>query len=143
MSVCVHIVDGPVERQPEPDRATLSDAGAVLTFLGVVRGLEEGAPLESIDYQTYDPMAQRELERLVNETAIQFGLLAISLVHSRGVVPIGQPSLLIEIRSAHRREGLDAMDSLIDHLKRDVPIWKRPIFAEPTRPAPGREPHDA
>ena len=129
MSVRVHIVDGPVGPAGGAHTEAGAGTGAVLTFLGVVRGLEDGCPLLAIDYETYEPMAPRELNRLANETTTRFGLLGLQLVHSRGVVPVGQPSLFIEIHSAHRREGLDAMDHLIEQLKRDVPIWKRPIFA--------------
>lgn len=136
MTVQVHITNGPIspaqagaEEAPSPTTGTAA-VGAVLTFRGVVRRLEDDRLLTSIIYETYDPMAQLELERLSGQAVEKFGLLGLRLVHSRGAVPVGEASLFIAIRSTHRREGLDAMDWLIDQLKRDVPIWKHPQYAD-------------
>lgn len=131
MSVLVEIRDGPVSPTSRASTRNVGAAGAVLTFLGVVRALEDDQLLTSIVYETYDPMAQRELERLATEAEARFGLLGLLLLHSRGEVPVGQASLFIEIRSAHRRECLDGMDWLINQLKTDVPIWKHPQFIQP------------
>ena len=135
MSVEVHIVDGPIpvpltspalrgNQCPEP-HAT----GATLTFEGLVRADESGRTITALDYQTYDPMAQQQLELLAQDILARHGLLAISLTHSRGRVPVGDCSLRITIHSRHRKEALAGMDELIDRLKRDVPIWKSAVSA--------------
>lgn len=127
MSTQVDIYDGPL---PSPGRWEVDRAGAMLCFDGVVRPLEDGQPIAGLHYQTYDPMAQRELQRLADQTLEQFDLLAIRVEHSRGFVPSGACSFRLRVASAHRQEALRAMDWFIDEMKAHVPIWKRPAWAE-------------
>jgi molybdopterin synthase catalytic subunit len=130
MSVEVQIVDGPVPPTVAPHgRCSESHTtGATLTFEGLVRADESGRTISALDYQTYDPMAQQQLELLASDILARHGLLAISLTHSRGRVPVGACSLRITIHARHRKESLKGMDELIDRLKRDVPIWKKPVY---------------
>ena len=96
--------------------------------------MEDGAPLLALDYTTYDPMAERELHRIAQQALQQHGLLRVHLLHSRGAVGVGEVSLRLIVAAAHRKPALAAMDQIIDALKRDVPIWKRPVFAQTEDP---------
>lgn len=111
--------------------------GAALRFEGIVRRAEAspGHPqqlrdLAAIEYETYDPMAQRELAGLAHKVAVRHGLQAIVVLHSRGRVAPGECSFVLEVRSAHRAESLAAITEFIDRLKRDVPIWKHLIWSD-------------
>ena len=126
MSVRISIVDGPLGAATPQ---AVEGAGAVLTFEGVVRGMENGEPLDGLEYQAYEPMASRQLGRLAEELAARFGLLGLFVEHSRGRVAVGEVSFRLVIASPHRKEGLAAMDEFIDRMKRDVPIWKKPVWA--------------
>lgn len=106
-------------------------AGAVLCFEGVVRPTEADQAIDGLDYEAYEPMAGRELDRLASEAMERFGLLAIRVEHSRGLVLSGACSFRLRIASLHRKEALAAMDWYIDLMKQQVPIWKRPV------PSPG------
>ncbi|TVQ62283.1 MAG: molybdenum cofactor biosynthesis protein MoaE [Phycisphaerales bacterium] len=119
-------------------RSTRSDGavGATLRFEGIVRRDEphpeqRGEPraLLGLEYQTYDPMAQRGLESLARAVAERHGLASIVVWHSRGRVGVGEVSFVLEISAAHRAETLAATASFIDAMKRDVPIWKSPVWA--------------
>jgi molybdopterin synthase catalytic subunit len=138
----VRIVDGPLgvwsPADPAGPGAALprGEAGAVLVFEGVARGREpEGAgtggrhrEIEALDYQAYQPMAERMVERIARDLVERHALLAMLVEHSRGRVGVGERSFRLVIWSAHRKEGLAAADEFIDRLKRDVPIWKRPVW---------------
>ena len=126
MSVTIAIHDGPLPRA-EPWR--IDGAGAVLCFEGVVRPSEADQPIAGLRYETYDPMAERELERLAKETLERFDILAVGVEHSRGVVPNHACSFRLRVASAHRKPALQAMDWYIDRMKQVVPIWKHPIPA--------------
>ncbi len=115
-------------------------AGAVTCFEGVVRPTEADQPIAGLKYETYDPMAQRELLRLAQEAMESFALMGVRVEHSRGLVANHQCSFRLRIASAHRKEGLAAMDWVIDRLKRDVPIWKRPVLAKDARPGATQHP---
>ena len=121
----VHVVDGPLA--PWVPMA-FAGAGAVVVFDGVVRPLEDGRTLEALDYEAYRPMADRQLERLAAEAAARHGLVACLAWHSVGRVAVGEASFRLVVASAHRREALAAMDWFIDVMKKDVPIWKRPVW---------------
>jgi molybdopterin synthase catalytic subunit len=134
MSVRITIVDGPVgaasSDSPElaPPSGGTGEAGAVVTFDGVVRALEGDRKIQALDYEVYEPMASRELGRLAADLLGSCGVLAIDAWHSRGRVQVGAVSFRLVVRSAHRKEALQAMDRFIDCMKRDVPIWKRAVW---------------
>lgn len=109
---------------------------ATLRFEGIVRRAErdpEAADAErdllALDYQTYDPMAQRELEALAASVAERHGLKSIVALHSRGRVRVGEVSFVLEVAAPHRAESLAAVADFIDRLKQDVPIWKWSVWA--------------
>lgn len=130
MDVDVQLVDGPIARSGVPEeRGTLPEgAGAILCFEGVVRPTEADRPIDALEYQVYEPMAGRLLRRIAQEIVARHGLLAVRVEHSRGRVAVGACSFRLQIASRHREEGLAAMAEFIDRLKRDVPIWKSPIW---------------
>lgn len=126
MSVEVRISDGPL---PAVSRGA-AGAGAVVCFEGVVRGEEDGRALDALDYEAYEPMASRELAALAERSVHKHALLGIDVWHSRGRVAVGEVSFRLIVRAAHRAEGLAAMSEFIDEMKRDVPIWKSPVWKE-------------
>ena len=126
MIIETRILDGPLPAaQPS---ALCPGAGALLVFEGLVRELEAERQITALNYLTYEPMAQMQLESLAADTACRHGLLGIQALHSRGRIPVGACSFRLTIAARHRKEALAAMDEFIDRLKRDVPIWKSPVF---------------
>jgi molybdopterin synthase catalytic subunit len=129
------------EASPLVPPARTGLVGAVVRFEGIIRrseprepvqagGMERGTDdLLALDYQTYDPMAERQLLALSREVAERHALFSLAALHSRGRVAVGEASFVLIIESAHRAEALAAMTEFIDRLKQDVPIWKRPVWA--------------
>ena len=132
--VRVSIIDGPIRPGASlfehADRDTDDSIGSRIRFEGVVRRLEDGRSLEAIEYEVYEPMASRQLEAFAREELARDGICSIGAIHSRGRVAVGEVSFVCEVRSRHRAEGLAALASFIDRLKRDAAIWKRPIFCD-------------
>lgn len=109
-------------------RPATPTAGAALAFLGIVRGREDGAPIQAIDYEAFEAMADHQFRKLFAELEQRWPTVeSVRLVHRLGVVPVAEPSLWVEIASPHRGESFAACQWLIDEMKRVVPIWKRPI----------------
>jgi len=77
MSVQVTILDGPL---PAATPLHVQGAGAVIDFAGIVRPDENDRPITGLTYETYDPMAERELTRLGEQAIAQFGLLDAQLM---------------------------------------------------------------
>lgn len=126
-TVSIDLIHQPIPASITP---TIEGAGAVVTFRGVVRPIEEGRPLRGLDYTSYEPMAQQQLRRLAQCAADKHELDCVQIMHSLGFVAIHEASLLVLVASKHRKAALQAIDEILDDLKRDVPIWKSPIFAD-------------
>ena len=110
-------------------RRMTTGMGAVVYFVGVVRGVEAGAPIGGIEYEAFEAMARHQFGLIFGEAGRRWPVESIRLVHRTGRVPVNEPSLWVEVIGAHRGEALAACQFLIDEMKRVVPIWKRPIPA--------------
>lgn len=98
--------------------------GAVVNFLGVVRGSEDGKSISAIEYEGFEKMVRHQFNLLFDEMAKRWPLESVRLVHRIGVVKVNEPSLWVEIVAPHRGEAFAACQWLIDEMKRVVPIWK-------------------
>lgn len=101
--------------------------GAVVNFLGVVRGSEDGKSISAIEYEAFLKMVTRQFNLLFDEIQKRWPIESVRLVHRIGVVKVNEPSLWVEVVAPHRGEAFAACQWLIDEMKRVVPIWKKPI----------------
>jgi molybdopterin synthase catalytic subunit len=108
-------------------RAMSSGMGAVINFLGVVRGTEKTAAISAIEYEAFQKMAGHQFNLLFDEMERRWPIESVRLVHRVGVVKVNEPSLWVEVIAPHRGEAFAACQWLIDEMKRVVPIWKKPI----------------
>jgi molybdopterin synthase catalytic subunit len=109
------------------DRKISPGMGAVVHFLGVVRGNEAGAPISALEYDTFEKMAAHQFNLLFDEMEQRWPVASVRLVHRVGTVKAGEPSLWVEVVAPHRGEAFAACQWLIDEMKRVVPIWKKPV----------------
>jgi len=101
--------------------------GAVVYFLGVVRGEEEGKIIRAIEYEAFQKMMEHQFNLLFHEIEKRWQIETVRLVHRVGVVKVNEPSLWVEVVATHREEAFAACQWLIDEMKRVVPIWKKPM----------------
>ena len=124
------LTTGPIdEAQLLRGRAVSAGMGAVVHFLGVVRGTEEGRPIDAIEYEAFQKMAEHQFNLLFDEMETRWPVESVRLVHRVGVVRVNEPSLWVEVTAPHRGEAFAACQWLIDEMKRVVPIWKKPLPA--------------
>jgi len=100
--------------------------GAVVTFLGVVRGTEDGEAIAAIDYEANEKMARHQFGLIFDALEKRWPIESMRIVHRLGVVPANKASLRVEIIAPHRAEAFEACQFLINEMKDKVPIWKRP-----------------
>jgi molybdopterin synthase catalytic subunit len=103
-------------------------AGGTTLFVGTTRNENEGRVVERLEYEAYEAMALEEMRRIGDEIARRWRVVAISMVHRVGVVPIGDASVAIAVSAAHRDEAFAACRYGIDTLKATVPIWKKEFY---------------
>ncbi len=106
------------------------EAGAILTFSGVVRNRNAGRTVVSIDYHAYDEMAVREMDKIEAEVAERWPGVRARIVHRVGPLNVGETSVAIAVSSAHRAEGYAASRHAIDRIKETVPIWKKEMYPD-------------
>jgi molybdopterin synthase catalytic subunit len=104
--------------------------GASVDFFGVVRGTENGRPIDGIDYQAFVEMAEIELRRIAETVCKDFKLGLVLIHHRIGFVPVGEPSLFVRVTAPHRDAAFTGCRQIIEQLKARVPIWKHPAFCK-------------
>lgn len=102
-----------------------STAGAIVTFVGVVRDHNEGRAVTLLEYQAYDSMAVREMERLALEIESAHPIVRLAAQHRTGALTVGDVAVVCAASSPHRAEAFEACRRFIDAIKANVPIWKR------------------
>jgi molybdopterin synthase catalytic subunit len=99
--------------------------GGTALFVGTTRSPNQGREVEELEYEAYQELAGPALEQVGRQAAARHGLGAVYLAHRVGVVPQGEPSVIVAASAPHRAEAFDGCRELIDELKRTAPIWKK------------------
>ena len=108
-------------------RRMTGQMGAAVYFLGVVRREEEGNPIQALEYESFQQMAEHQFQALFDQLEKRWPVESVRLVHRVGIVKVNEPSLWVEVVAPHRAEAFAACQWLIDEMKRLVPIWKKPV----------------
>ena len=106
------------------------ECGATVTLDGYVRQFTKGRETLYLVYEAYEPMALKEMEKLIAQAHEQFEIANVGIAHRLGKLEIGETSVVISVASPHRRAAFEACEWLIKELKRTVPIWKKEIYAD-------------
>ena len=102
--------------------------GAIVTFLGAVRGENLGRRVVELEYQAYEPLAVRAFEIIAAEIADAWPEARLALQHRIGTLRPGDVSIAIAAASPHRAESFKACRYAIERVKQIAPIWKREVF---------------
>lgn len=105
-----------------------ANCGAIVTLDGFVRQWTKGKETLYLEYEAYQPMALREMEKIIKSAKEKFEIENVGIVHRLGRMEIGETSVVISVASPHRRAAFEACEWLIKELKRTVPIWKKEYY---------------
>jgi len=120
-----YLTDTPIDTRALTARLLRVSDGALVVFEGVVRNHSEGKSVESIFYDAYRPMAEKEIGAIVDEVRRQWPDVAVECLHRLGHLVVGDTSIAIACVSPHRAEAFEACRAMIDRIKQTVPIWKK------------------
>ena len=124
------LTNDPIDIGSVARRNVPADCGATVTLDGYVRKFTKGRETEYLVYEAYEPMALKELAKIVDLAKKEFEITAVGIVHRLGRLEIGETSVAISVSSPHRRAAFAACEWLIKELKRTVPIWKKEVYAD-------------
>jgi molybdopterin synthase catalytic subunit len=102
-----------------------TDIGALVTFTGICRADENGAPIAALTLEHYPGMAEAEIARHVEEAYARWPLLGVTVIHRYGRIAAGEDIVLVATASSHRQAAFAAAEFLMDYLKTRAPFWKQ------------------
>lgn len=108
----------------------VADAGAIVTFTGIVRG--EGGRLQRLEIEHYPGMTERAIGAMAASASERWGLAGVLVLHRYGVLLPGEPIMMVATAAMHRQAAFAAADYLMDYLKSRAPFWKREVAADGT-----------
>jgi len=112
----------------------LSDAhsGGICVFVGTVREFTQNEKVMSLEFETYEKMALKEMDKIATAAVEKWQLNKVIVRHAVGLKKVEEPVVVVGASSAHRDACFEACRYLIDTLKETVPIWKKEMFENKT-----------
>ena len=126
----IRILKTPLSVQKCIDFVRHDKAGGIDVFIGTVRRQTNGKKVIRLDFESYIPMAEKEMKKIAEKAIEQWGALHIAIHHRIGTLSIGEIPVIIAISTPHRKAAFKACRYVIDTLKETVPIWKKEIFED-------------
>ncbi|QLH70337.1 molybdenum cofactor biosynthesis protein MoaE [Rhodopseudomonas palustris] len=102
-----------------------TDIGAVVSFMGLCRGVEGDDTVAALTLEHYPGMAEEEIQRHADEAIKRWPITALTIIHRVGRLVPGDNIVLVLAASAHRQAAFAAAEFLMDYLKANAPFWKR------------------
>ncbi|MBM4357932.1 MAG: molybdenum cofactor biosynthesis protein MoaE [Deltaproteobacteria bacterium] len=100
-------------------------AGAVVTFVGMVRNHSAGRDVTKLEYHAYRTMAEAELRAIACELEAEHPGVRLACLHRVGTLAVGAAAVVCAVSAPHRERAFVVCRELIDRVKARVPIWKR------------------
>ena len=103
-------------------------AGGTVIFIGTVRKQTNGKVVKQLEFESFVPMAKKEMMKIAKHVTRQWQALHVVIHHRIGVLRAGEVPVIIAIATPHRKAAFEACQYVIDTLKETVPIWKKEVF---------------
>ena len=133
MTVRVQAADFDIGREIAALRAGNRAVGAIASFIGTVRDLNDGVEVNGMTLEHYPGMTERALEEIVAQARARWDILDALVVHRFGELRPLDQIVLVVVTSAHRGEAFAACAFIMDFLKTKAPFWKRETTPEGPR----------
>lgn len=121
----IDIIEGDFKIEDIMSKMKDEDVGALVLFLGTVRGRSKGIAVEKLYFEAYKDAALGKMNELKNAAIRRFDIKDVTMIHRIGTLGISDNIVLIAVSAEHRKDAFTACEFLIDELKKAVPIWKK------------------
>ena len=101
------------------------DVGAVASFVGLVRDVNDGSGVHAMTLEHYPGMTEKALGEIVEQAGQRWALLGVRVIHRVDRLEPGDRIVFVGVASAHRGDAFAACEFIMDYLKRDAPFWKK------------------
>jgi molybdopterin synthase catalytic subunit len=125
MKVRVQTEDFDLSTEIAELRAGQAQVGAVVSFVGTVRDINDGAAVSEMELEHYPGMTERALEDIVQQAMTRWTIVDVRVIHRVGPLKPMDQIVLVAVSAAHRGEAFAACEYIIDYLKTQAPFWKK------------------
>jgi molybdopterin synthase catalytic subunit len=133
MIVRVQTADFDAGREIALLRANDPRVGAVASFIGTVRDVNDAASVSTMTLEHYPGMTEKALTEIVDDARARFDILDALVVHRVGELRPADQIVLVVVTSAHRGDAFDACRFIMDYLKTRAPFWKKEVTSDGAR----------
>jgi molybdopterin synthase catalytic subunit len=117
--------------------------GAVVTFVGAVRDMNDGSQVKGMTLEHYPGMTEKALEEIITQARGRWDIYKTLVIHRVGPLLPEDQIVLVAVTSAHRGEAFAACEFIMDYLKTAAPFWKKEETPEGARWVDARVTDDA
>ena len=114
-------------------RLSGQSVGAVVSFIGQVRDLNDGNEIQTLTLEHYPGMTEKALEAIENEAKARWNVLESRIIHRVGTLKPQDQIVLVAVSSAHRGDAFSACEFIMDFLKSQAPFWKKEATSQGER----------
>ncbi len=114
-------------------RHARKDTGAVVSFIGQVRDLNEGDAVSQLTLEHYPGMTEKALEGIVSQAQSRWDIFDALIIHRVGTLQPTDQIVFVAVSSAHRGEAFKACEFIMDYLKTEAPFWKKEVTKQGER----------
>jgi len=143
MTVRVQTADFDAGREIAELRGSDPRVGAVASFIGTVRDVNDAATVATMTLEHYPGMTEKALEAICAEAAARWNILDTLVIHRVGALHPGDRIVLVGVAGAHRGDAFAACEFIMDFLKTRAPFWKKETTPEGERWVEARASDDA
>ncbi|ABE49531.1 molybdopterin synthase catalytic subunit MoaE [Methylobacillus flagellatus] len=130
MTVRVQEQDFDVGEEITRLRLQYPQAGAVVSFTGQVRDLNDGQSVASLKLEHYPGMTEKSLAAIVEQARKRWPIFDAVVIHRIGTLAPQAQIVLVVVASAHRGDAFAACEFIMDYLKTEAPFWKKEATPE-------------
>jgi molybdopterin synthase catalytic subunit len=133
MTVRVQVEDFDAGAELQSLRLTRPDVGAVVSFIGQVRDMNDGSGVSVMHLEHYPGMTEKSLETITQQAKQRWDIVDVLVIHRVGDLNPSDQIVMVAVSSAHRKEAFMACEFVMDYLKTEAPFWKKELTTNGAR----------
>lgn len=143
MNVRVQQEDFDVSAEMAAMRSGNLKIGAIASFVGVVRDVNEGDSVSTMTLEHFPGMTEKSIVAIIDEARVRWEVLDALVVHRIGTLQPADQIVLVIVASSHRGDAFAACEFIMDYLKTRAPFWKKEVTPQGSRWVDARVTDDA
>jgi molybdopterin synthase catalytic subunit len=133
ISISIQAEDFDVSQQLALLRQQSPRVGAIASFVGIVRDLNDGNDVSSLELEHYPGMTEKSIAAIIEQAQQRWQLYGTTVIHRIGQMAVTEQIVLVAVSSMHRGDAFAACEFIMDYLKTQAPLWKKELTASGSR----------